>query len=82
MIYGSIVVENPVKGVNFMDYIIKINNETYFGGWNPVFGDQIFTSDIKLAYRMRSSLATRTLEKLRAKYPEAEIIKYDQARVA
>ncbi len=65
-----------------MDYIIKINKEMFFGGWDPIFGKQIFTADVKLAYRMRSPLAVKTLEKLKIDYPNAEITKYDEAKVA
>ena len=65
-----------------MDYIIKTNEEMFFGGWDPIFGKQIFTADLKLAYRMRSPLAVKTLEKLKIDYPNAEITKYDEAKVA
>lgn len=65
-----------------MDYIIRVGNETFFGGWDPVFGEQIFTANEKLAYRMRRPLAVKTLEKLKDEYPDAEITKYDEARVA
>lgn len=65
-----------------MDYIIKTNEKMFFGGWDPVFGKQIFTADEKLAYRMRRPLAVKTLEKLKGEYPNAEITKYDEAKVA
>ncbi len=65
-----------------MDYIIKTDEEVYFGGWDPVLGNQIFTSDVKLAYRMRSALAVKTLEKLSAEHPQAKITKYEETKVA
>ena len=51
-------------------------------GWDPIFGKQIFTADVKLAYRMRRPLAVKTLEKIKSEYPNAEITKYDEAKVA
>ncbi len=51
--------------------------------WTTIYCmKQIFTADVKLAYRMRRPLAVKTLEKLKSVYPNAEITKYDEAKVA
>lgn len=55
-----------------MEYIIKTADDQYFCGWNT-FGDTKFVKEKRLAYRMKSVVATNTAKKLE-KQTACEII--------
>ena len=46
-----------------MNYIIHLENGTYFAGWNRL-GEQVFVEDKALAYRMFRTVAERTVAKV------------------
>ena len=58
-----------------MEYIIQAADGMYFLGWDPVLGQRKYTSERRLAYRMRMPIARTTLGKLSDEYPDAVIIK-------
>lgn len=47
-----------------MSFIIKINDNIYFAGWDAVLGGFKTTDNVNLAYRMRKPIAERTLPKI------------------
>lgn len=47
-----------------MNYIIQINDNLWFCGWDANNGIMKTTTNVKLAYRMRRPVADRTLPKV------------------
>ena len=62
------------KGSDCMNYIIEIENGTWFMGWSPLDGTMQTTNEVALAYRMRRTVASRTLPKVVDKYGKGRIM--------
>jgi len=58
-----------------MNYIIKIEEGLWFLGWSPLDGTMQVTKEVALAYRMRRTVAVRTLPKVIDKYGKGQICK-------
>ncbi|MBO4347548.1 MAG: hypothetical protein J5840_07930 [Lachnospiraceae bacterium] len=58
-----------------MNYIIEIEKGLWFLGWSPLDGTMQVTKEVTLAYRMRRTVATRTLPKVIDKYGSGRIVK-------
>ena len=56
-----------------MNYIIEIEEGLWFLGWSPIDGTMQTTDDVSLAYRMRRTVAVRTLPKVIDKYGNGHI---------
>ena len=57
-----------------MNFIIQTDDNTYFGGWDPITGHLRFTRNKSFAYRMRGTMAEQTLGKCLGDYPGARIL--------
>ena len=62
------------KGSDCMNYIIEIEKGLWFLGWSPLDGTMQTTEKIGLAYRMRRTVAQRTLPKVVEKYGNGHIM--------
>ena len=58
-----------------MNYIIEIEKGLWFLGWSPLDGTMQTTQKIGLAYRMRRTVAERTLPNVIDKYGDGRIRK-------
>ena len=57
-----------------MNYIIEIDRGLWFCGWSPLDGTMQTTTEVGMAYRMRRTLAMRTLPKVINHYGSGEIV--------
>ncbi|MBR3040815.1 MAG: hypothetical protein IKI20_09260 [Lachnospiraceae bacterium] len=57
-----------------MNYIIEIESGLWFCGWSSLDGSMQTTTEIELAYRMRRTLAMRTLPKVVEHYGKGQIM--------
>ncbi|MBO4309696.1 MAG: hypothetical protein J5856_01380 [Lachnospiraceae bacterium] len=57
-----------------MNYIIEIEKGLWFLGWSPLDGTMQTTEKVTLAYRMRRTVALRTLPKVVEKYGNGHIM--------
>ncbi|MCR4647878.1 MAG: hypothetical protein K5776_02250 [Lachnospiraceae bacterium] len=62
-----------------MNYIIKIEEGLWFLGWSPLDGSMQVTNEVALAYRMRRTVAVRTLPKVIDKYGSGNIMKITES---
>lgn len=60
-----------------MNFIIKIQGNDYFGGWDAITGKLKVVHEQYLAYRMRRPVAEKTLPKVFAAYGKGQIIQCD-----
>ena len=57
-----------------MNYIIEIESGLWFCGWSPLDGHMQTTKEISMAYRMRRTLAIRTLPKVVEEFGGGQIM--------
>ena len=58
-----------------MNYIIEIDSGLWFCGWSTLDGSLKTTDDVALAYRMRRTLAERTLPKVLDQFGRGQILR-------